>query len=75
MWINLREWGRGYQVSGDESPVIASSQGLLGRNDAMSPWLPVVQGAHKGRPYAMSFFVGATLVGALYQHTPVRFIH
>ena len=25
----------------------------------------VVQGAHKGRPYIMSFFVGATLVVAL----------
>ena len=33
------------------------------------------QGAHKGRPYAMSFFVGATLVVALHQQTPVRFIH
>ena len=29
-----------------------------------------MQGAHKGRPYAMSFFVGATLVVALHQHTP-----
>jgi len=37
--------------------------------------LLVVQGAHKGRPYAMSFFVGATLVVALQQDTPVRFIH
>ena len=41
----------------------------------MSAWLLVVQGAHKGRPYAMSFFVGATLVVALHQQTPVRFIH
>jgi len=41
----------------------------------MSAWLPLVQGAHKGRPYAMPFFVGATLVVALQKHSPVRFIH